>query len=138
MRNWTEPMSTSTPIIAVVGAGRLGTLLAAKLGAGPPRGRGAGCEDADAVLLCVPDDEIANAAAAVVPRTGRLVGHCSGATTLAPIEACGHEGFSVHPLMTITADGAALDGAWAAIAGATDTGLRLATELAMRLGLRPF
>ena len=36
--------------------------------------------DAKLVLLCVPDREIAAAAAAIAP--GRLVGHCSGATGL--------------------------------------------------------
>ena len=53
------------------------------------------------VLLCVPDGEIAAAAAAVPPRDGRLVGHVSGATTLEPLAA--HEAFSLHPLMTVTA-----------------------------------
>lgn len=131
-------MTISNPLIAVVGAGRLGTLLAAKLDAGPPRGRGATCEDADVVLLCVPDDQIGDAAALIAPRAGLLVGHCSGARTLDPLLESGHEAFSLHPLMTITQDGAELDGAWAAIAGATEPALRLATGLAMRLGMRPF
>jgi predicted short-subunit dehydrogenase-like oxidoreductase (DUF2520 family) len=131
-------MNISNPLIAVVGAGRLGTLLAARLDVGPPRGRGATCEEADVVLLCVPDDQIATAAAAIVPRPGLLVGHCSGARTLDPVLESGHEAFSLHPLMTITQEGAELEGAWAAIAGETETALRLATGLAMRLGMRPF
>jgi predicted short-subunit dehydrogenase-like oxidoreductase (DUF2520 family) len=131
-------MPLSNSLIAVVGAGRLGTLLAAKLDAGPPRGRGATCQDADIVLLCVPDDEIGNAAALIQPHPGLRVGHCSGATTLDPILACGHEAFSVHPLMTITQEGAQLEGAWAAIAGSTPDAARTATGLAMRLGMRPF
>jgi predicted short-subunit dehydrogenase-like oxidoreductase (DUF2520 family) len=131
-------MTLSNLPIAVVGAGRLGTLLAAKLDAGPPRGRGATCEDAAIVLLCVPDGEIANAAALIEPRPGLFVGHCSGAQTLEPVLESRHEAFSVHPLMTITDDGGELEGAWAAIAGSTDAALRLATGLAMKLGMRPF
>lgn len=131
-------MNISNPLIAVVGAGRLGTLLAAEFDAGPPRGRGATCEDADVALLCVPDDQISHAAALIAPRAGLLVGHCSGATTLDPIVDRGHEAFSLHPLMTITQEGADLAGAWAAIAGSTENAQRLATGLAMKLGLRPF
>ena len=72
---------------AVIGAGRLGTALAAALrDAGltvdGPLGRGADADGADVVLLCVPDAEIAAAAAAVAPRGALLVGHCSGATAL--------------------------------------------------------
>src|SRR5581483_7120993 len=72
---------------AIVGRGRLGTALAAALrDAGydvtGPLGRGT---DAVAcapgvVLLCVPDAEIARAAALITP--GPLIGHCSGATGL--------------------------------------------------------
>ncbi len=58
---------------AIVGAGRLGRALApALLDAGiatsGPLGRGADGGDADVVLLCVPDAEIADAAAAIAPR----------------------------------------------------------------------
>ena len=67
-------------------------------------------------LLCVPDAEIATAAAAIAP--GPLVGHCSGATGLEPLAP--HEAFSLHPLMTVTADGADFGGATAAIDGSTD------------------
>src|SRR3954462_11004935 len=94
----------SSPL-AIVGAGRLGTALAAALrSAGVPvdgpLGRGVeGSGPAGAVLLCVPEAEIAAAAAAVAP--GWLVGHCSGATGLAPHAP--HEAFSLHPLMTAPA-----------------------------------
>ena len=84
------------------------------------------------MFLCVPDGEIANAAALVEP--GPLVGHCSGATGLEPLSP--HEAFSLHPLMTVTADGARFAGAGAAIAGASDRALALARELAEALGLR--
>ena len=126
------------PSVAIVGQGRLGTALAAALrGAGVeahgPLGREADGADADLVLLCVPDGKIESAAAHVAP--GRLVGHCSGATTLEPLAA--HEAFSLHPLMTVPDHGAAFAGATAAIAGATPRALRAAHDLARRLGMRP-
>jgi len=125
---------------AIVGDGRLGRATAAGLReAGVtvdgPLGRGARCSDADVVLLCVPDGEIATAAAAIAP--GRLVGHCSGATTLEPLAP--HEAFSLHPLMTVPEDGpSTLAGASAAIAGATARARAVAQALALRLGLTPF
>ncbi|MGN6869209.1 MAG: DUF2520 domain-containing protein [Solirubrobacteraceae bacterium] len=98
-----------------------------------PLGRGADGAGADAVLLCVPDGEIAGAAAQIAP--GRLVGHCSGATDLRPLAP--HEAFSLHPLMTVTTEGAEFAGAGAAIAGGTPRALALARELADSLNLRP-
>ena len=123
--------------VAIVGRGRLGgALVTALRGAGVavdgPLGRGADGADADTVILCVPDGEIAAAAAHVVP--GRLVGHCSGATTLAPL--AGHEAFSLHPLMTVPEHGASFAGATAAIAGATPRALATARGLAQALGMR--
>jgi predicted short-subunit dehydrogenase-like oxidoreductase (DUF2520 family) len=138
MRELDRNTPTSPRRVAVVGAGRLGTALAAALaGAGVtvdgPLGRGSGVAGADIVLLCVPDQQIRAAGAAVTP--GPLVGHCSGAsplTVLAP-----HEAFSLHPLMTVTADGAVFDGAGAAIAGTTDRAAAAARDLATALGMRP-
>ncbi|HWD65350.1 MAG TPA: DUF2520 domain-containing protein [Solirubrobacteraceae bacterium] len=98
-----------------------------------PEGRGADGDGFGAVLLCVPDAEIARAAALIKP--GRLVGHCSGATGLDLLEP--HEAFSLHPLMTVTADGAHFAGAGAAIAGSTPAALELARHLAERLELQP-
>jgi predicted short-subunit dehydrogenase-like oxidoreductase (DUF2520 family) len=124
--------------MAVVGAGRLGSaivaaLRAAGVPAAGPHGRGyRGVGDA-VVLLCVPDDAISVAAACVVP--GPLVGHCSGASGLDVLG--GREGFSVHPLMTVTAEGADFTGVPAAIAGATDRSLAAAQALADALGLLP-
>lgn len=127
---------------AVVGAGRLGRALVAGLreagfAVDGPLGRGARCPDADVVLLCVPDGEIAHAAAAVERRAhGPLVGHCSGATTLAALAP--HEAFSLHPLMTVPADGPSqLAGASAAIAGGTPHARGIAHQLALHLGLTP-
>jgi predicted short-subunit dehydrogenase-like oxidoreductase (DUF2520 family) len=128
----------SSPL-AIVGAGRLGTALAAALRAAGvpiegPLGRDADGAGAAAVLLCVPDAQIAAAAAAVTP--GPLVGHCSGATTLAPLAP--HEAFSLHPLMTVPkgAGPGVFAGAGAAVAGSTPRALQFAAELAQRLGLR--
>jgi predicted short-subunit dehydrogenase-like oxidoreductase (DUF2520 family) len=144
-----------------VGAGRLGTALATALRAtgleiDGPLGRGADPAGAGAVLLCVPDREIAAAAAAVTP--GVPVGHCSGATGLDAL--AGHEAFGLHPLMTVPHEGEALEkasgdrrgrgpragmpddgvppfaGAGAAVAGSTPRALAVAHELAERLGMR--
>jgi len=127
--------------IAVIGAGRLGAALSAALRAAGlrvdgPLGRGAdpGAAAAGIVLLCVPDGEIAAAAAAVRP--GPLVGHCSGATGLAPL--AGHEGFALHPLMTVPAGAppSVFAGAGCAIDGATPRALAAASGIAERLGMR--
>jgi predicted short-subunit dehydrogenase-like oxidoreductase (DUF2520 family) len=123
---------------AIVGAGRLGPALAAALRAtgleiDGPLGRGADPVGADAVLLCVPDREIAAAAAAVTPRVP--VGHCSGATGLDVL--AGHEAFGLHPLMTVPHEGAPpFAGAGAAVAGSTPRALAIAHQLAARLGMR--
>ena len=119
--------------IAIVGAGRLGTVLAAALGAPSPLGRGADARGATAALLCVPDAEIATAAAAIEP--GPLVGHCSGASGLDVLSP--HEAFSLHPLMTVPAGAPrdVLEGAGCAVDGSTARALELARALAARLGM---
>jgi predicted short-subunit dehydrogenase-like oxidoreductase (DUF2520 family) len=132
------PDTRALKSLAIVGRGRLGTALADALRDGPwkllgPLGRGYRGAGADAVLLCVPDGEIAAAAASVV--MGPLVGHCSGATGLQPLSP--HEAFSLHPLMTITAEGASFAGAGAAIAGSTPRALAVASDMAEALGMRP-
>jgi predicted short-subunit dehydrogenase-like oxidoreductase (DUF2520 family) len=142
-----EPSSSEPPAcrrLAIVGRGRLGTALAATLSTDSgwavsgPLGRGAVPDpaDVDAVLLCVPDGEIAAAADLIPP--GPALGHCSGATTLDVLGPERGARFSLHPLMTVTASGARFDGAGAAIAGSTSRGLEFARELAIALGMRPF
>jgi predicted short-subunit dehydrogenase-like oxidoreductase (DUF2520 family) len=125
--------------IAIVGAGRLGTALSAALGAAGlavrgPLGRAADGRGATAVLLCVPDGEIAAAAAAV--EHGPLVGHCSGATGLDALAP--HEAFSLHPLMTVPAGAppTVFAGAGCAVDGATPRALAAAHALAAALGMR--
>jgi predicted short-subunit dehydrogenase-like oxidoreductase (DUF2520 family) len=125
--------------IAIIGDGRLGRALAAALRAADrpvsgPLGRSPDVGTAH-VLLCVPDGEIASAAAAVPHLEGRLVGHVSGATTLEALAP--HEAFSLHPLMTVTSDAPAgvFAGAGAAVAGSTDAARAFAEQLAADLGM---
>ena len=139
--------------LAVIGRGRVGRAMAAALratGPGPegplsvtgPLGRDwssaeltgpAGARDG-AVLLCVPDGALAELAARLPE--GLLVGHCSGASPLAVLAH--HEAFSLHPLMTVTAEGAPFSGAGAAVAGSSPRALAFAQSLAERLGMSPF
>ena len=140
MRELEREPSTDTPVrrrLAIVGRGRVGTALAVALTragyeVSGPLGRGAEGLGADAVLVCVPDAEIASAASCVAP--GPLVGHCSGASGLG--ELTPHEAFSLHPLMTVTSEGADFVDAGAAIAGSTPRALGFAGELAAALGMR--
>lgn len=144
---FSAPTSTqsSSPVavrsVAIVGRGRVGSALSRALRergveSSAPLGREADPGGFDAVLLCVPDTEIAAAAARIT--ASPLVGHCSGATTLDVLAP--HERFSIHPLMTVAAaDGAQrFAGAGAAIAGSTPRALAFATRLAAALGMRPF
>jgi predicted short-subunit dehydrogenase-like oxidoreductase (DUF2520 family) len=129
--------------IAVVGAGRLGHALVAALRAAGrdvrgPLGRGASPAGAAIVVLCVPDAEIAAAAAAIAGgRDGPLVGHCSGATGLEVL--AGHEAFALHPLMTVPAGSPpeVFAGAGAAVAGSTPRALATAEALARAAGMVP-
>jgi predicted short-subunit dehydrogenase-like oxidoreductase (DUF2520 family) len=127
--------------IAIVGRGRMGPALARALSAAGypvvgPLERGADGAGADVVLLCVPDGEIAAAAAAVMPRDGLLVGHCSGATGLDALHP--HEALGLHPLMTVTTQGAAFAGAGCAVAGSTARAAATARAIAESLDMRPF
>ena len=134
--------------VVIVGRGRLGTALAAGLREAGltvegPLGREAELavtgpiprepDPPVVLLLCVPDAEIAGAAAKLPP--GLIVGHCSGATTLEALGA--HEAFSLHPLMTVTAAGAEFAGAGAAIAGSSPRALNIAAHFAEALGMNP-
>lgn len=143
--------------LAIVGRGRLGTALEHALRdqtstrhdptpaprEGPhrerpcfepvgPLGRGADAAGCDAAVLCVPDREIAAAAAAISP--GVIVGHCSGATGLEPIGR--RDAFSLHPLMTVSPAGAHFTGATAAIDAGSSAAMELAAGLADALGMQ--
>jgi predicted short-subunit dehydrogenase-like oxidoreductase (DUF2520 family) len=125
--------------VAIVGAGRLGTAIAAALRENDdfeltgPLGRGAAAAGSDIALLCVPDREIAAAAGALV--SGVIAGHCSGATGLEPLAP--HESFSLHPLMTASAAGANFAGATAAIDADTSRALEIARSIAEALHMNP-
>ena len=128
--------------VGIVGPGRVGNALARALrDAGVevegPLGRGerpAGC---DAILLCVPDGEIA-AAAEVVTAAAPLVGHTSGATPLSALAHAGVAAFGLHPLQTVAHPGVRFEGVGAAVAGSTPEALAFASGLAERLGMTPF
>ena len=124
--------------IAVIGRGRLGSALAPALDAAPPLGRGEAVPaDAEVVILAVPDDCVAALAGELTP--GPVVGHCSGVLPL-EVLAPHAERFSLHPLMTLTAQSGPerLRGAGAAIAASSPRALAVAGELAARAGLEPF
>ncbi len=120
--------------VNVIGRGRVGSAVAARLG---ERGVDVREDDAELVLLCVPDRAIAEVAAAVEP--GPWVAHMSGATPLAALDPHVRR-FSLHPLQTFTLDRGPeqLDGAWAALTAENEEARALARELAGTLGLRPF
>jgi predicted short-subunit dehydrogenase-like oxidoreductase (DUF2520 family) len=128
--------------MGVVGPGRVGTALARALGGAGvevvgPAGRGevpAGC---DAIVLCVPDGEIA-AAAEVVTAAAPLIGHTSGATPLSALAHAGVPAFGLHPLQSFANSEVGFEGAGAAVAGTTPEALAFATALAERLGMAPF
>lgn len=97
-----------------------------------PLGRGAAGDDAAVVLLCVPDREIAAAAAGVAP--GPLVGHVSASSPLDLLAP--HERFALHPLLSVVGAGARFAGATCAIDGSTPRALSAARGLAERLEMR--
>jgi predicted short-subunit dehydrogenase-like oxidoreductase (DUF2520 family) len=124
----------------VVGAGRVGRAVAARLDESIPThttGRELEIGEAELVLLCVPDRAVAEVAAAV-PR-GPWIAHTSGACTLAELDPHARR-FSVHPLQTFTlARGPEqLDGAAAAVSAESEEALAAGFALAGLLGLQPF
>jgi predicted short-subunit dehydrogenase-like oxidoreductase (DUF2520 family) len=119
--------------ISVIGAGRVGTAVAARL-----RERGVDLrDDAELRLLCVPDRAIAQVAASIEP--GPWVVHVSGATPLSALDPHRRR-FSLHPLQTIVHGRGPeqLDGAAGAVTAETAEARELGFELARTLGLEPF
>jgi predicted short-subunit dehydrogenase-like oxidoreductase (DUF2520 family) len=120
--------------VKVIGAGRVGSAVTARLAERGISSR----DDADFLLLCVPDTAIADVSRGLTPGRG-WVGHTSGATPLKALDP--HERrFGLHPLQSFTrARGAEqLDGTYAAITAETDDAREVGFELARLLGLRPF
>jgi predicted short-subunit dehydrogenase-like oxidoreductase (DUF2520 family) len=119
--------------VTVIGAGRVGSAVSARLAERGVEAR----DDADLVLLCVPDDAIAACARSLEP--GPWVVHVSGATPLAALDPHVRR-FSVHPLQTFTLRRGAeqLDGAWAAVTAESGEARAAGFALAELLGLRAF
>ena len=120
--------------VKVIGAGRVGSAMTARLAERGIPSR----DDADVVLLCVPDTAIADVSRGLTPGRG-WVGHMSGATPLKALDP--HERrFGLHPLQSFTcARGAEqLDGAYAAVTAETKEAREVGFELARLLGLQPF
>jgi predicted short-subunit dehydrogenase-like oxidoreductase (DUF2520 family) len=120
--------------IRIIGSGRVGSAVAARL---RERGFELTDDEADLVLLCVPDRAIPEVAA-TVPE-GPWLGHTSGATPLSAL-APHVRRFGLHPLQSFTrARGPEqLDGAYAAVTGESDEAREVGSWLARLLGLEPF
>jgi predicted short-subunit dehydrogenase-like oxidoreductase (DUF2520 family) len=118
----------------VIGAGRVGSAIAARL---RERGLALQPEEAELVLLCVPDRAIAEVAAEL-PQ-GPWVAHVSGATPLTALDPHVRR-FGLHPLQTFTRERGAdqLDGAFAAVTAETAEAGEAGAWLARTLGLEPF
>ena len=103
--NWTGTPPTPLPCAAPSSApAGLGHALAAALTSSRARRRGParprrGPAAPTSSCCASPTPRSQAAAAALTPADARFVGHCSGATTLAPL--AGREAFSLHPLMTV-------------------------------------
>jgi predicted short-subunit dehydrogenase-like oxidoreductase (DUF2520 family) len=120
--------------IRVVGHGRVGAAFASRL---RERGRLTEDEDADLIVLCVPDAAIAEVARATA--RGPWLAHVSGATPLAALDPH-EERFGVHPVQAFVRSRGAeqCDGAWAAVTGESDEARARGRWLADLLGLRAF
>ena len=120
--------------VKVVGAsGRVGSAVSARL-----RERGVELRDeAELVLLCVPDSAIASVAQSLP--LGPWIAHTSGATPLAALDPHARR-FGIHPLQTFTKRRGPeqIDGAYAAITAETTEARELGNELAEVLGFEPF
>ncbi len=120
--------------IRIIGRGRVGTAIAARL---VERGHQLLDGGAELVLLCVPDAAIGEVARSINP--GPWIAHTSGATPLATL-APHVKRFGIHPLQTIVLSRGPeqLDGAWAAITGEDEEAVERGTWLARELNLIPF
>ena len=124
----------------VVGAGRVGSAVAARLAERIPThvtGRELETADADLFILCVPDRAVSEVAAEIAP--GPWIAHTSGARTLDALAPHARR-VSLHPLQTfvLSRGPEQLDGAWGAVSGENDEALEAGFELARLLGLHAF
>ncbi len=132
------PTPPSRTTIAVIGAGRLGPVLARALRTAGftvhgPLSRADEIPPVKNAILTVPDSAIPDVAAKARPHATKLA-HVSGATDLADVD------FSIHPLQTFTGTeppevfhtiGAAID-------GRTEDDKNTARHVAEALGMIPF
>jgi predicted short-subunit dehydrogenase-like oxidoreductase (DUF2520 family) len=123
--------------IRIVGRGRVGSAIAARLEERGIRTDAPGTSADDLVLVCVPDSAISQVASTVC--LGPWLAHVSGATPLSAL-APHTRRFGLHPLQTFTRSRGAeqLDGAWAAVTAETGDAHARGMWLADRLGLRAF
>jgi predicted short-subunit dehydrogenase-like oxidoreductase (DUF2520 family) len=129
-------MDSST---VVIGAGRVGQTIAARLGAQLIGRNGdpdlAGCRR---LLIATPDAAISAVCEAFAPRleAGASVIHFSGATSIHALDAAAGPTACVHPLQTVWAELGPdqLESAYAAVTGDREVGEQLAREL----GMTPF
>ena len=123
----------------VIGAGRVGSVVAARLGA-PAYGRGEAVPLDGVGLVCIatPDAAIADVCGALAPRLGgdAAVVHFSGATSVHALDAAPGPKACVHPVQTVWPERGPgqLEGAYAAVTGDWEVGAGLARDL----GLEPF
>lgn len=118
-----------------MGAALSSALSAAGLPVRGPLARGADGTGAGLVILCVPDREIAAAAAAI--ESGPIVGHVSASADMALLEP--HERFVMHPLLSVVGARAAGDAHFSGVTCTIDaSGARSRAAvgaLAHRLGM---
>src|SRR5256885_5695269 len=123
--------------LTIVGAGRLGSALAASLRKASVAVVGPIHHTepltGSLVLLAVPDKDVSSMAARV--SKDAIVGHTAGALTLDVLGQ--REAFSFHPLMTATGDRTEFAGASAAIAGSSPRALGVARAIATSLSMHP-
>lgn len=163
-------MSSQNPLrIGIIGAGRAGSVLGRSLadagytiaavssrsrssadllaesipGTRSARNPQAAAEQADLVLLTVPDDVIADVCGSIRWRDDQAAVHCSGAGSLDLLShaaGCGAETGTLHPLQTfaeVEQGTANLPGSTFAIEASSVRLSETLTEMAHRLGGRP-
>jgi predicted short-subunit dehydrogenase-like oxidoreductase (DUF2520 family) len=121
--------------VNVIGAGRVGSAVLARLEERGIERR----DDAELVLLCVPDTAIPAVVEGLTLDASQWIAHTSGATPLSALDPYARR-FGIHPLQSFSKAGGPeqLDGAAAAITAETDEAREVGFELGLLLGLEPF
>lgn len=125
--------------IVVIGAGRVGTVVAARLGARlVAHGERADLGGCTLLAIATPDAAIAEVCGELAPQLDPAAGvvHFAGGTSIAALDAARGPRACVHPLQTVWPDRGPdqLEGAHAAVTGDWELG----AGLARRLGMTPF